>query len=116
MSSFSDQSLKSQYVVAISFLLFCCGSEPLAGYEAGHTTIDEWIFRGTLTGPLTLPNGETIAPTGKRISVPGIDISAGRFGDSVVPQSKETPQRSSRQTQACDHSSNASGRQRHHRA
>jgi hypothetical protein len=48
--------------------------ESVAGYEAGHTTIDEWIFRGTLTGPLTLPTGETITPTGKRISVPGIDI------------------------------------------
>ena len=48
--------------------------EPVAGYDAGHTTIDEWIFRGTHTGPLTLPNGDSIAPTGKRVSVPGIDI------------------------------------------
>ena len=48
--------------------------EPVASYEAGTTTIDEWIFRGTHTGPLGLPNGETLAPTGKRVSVPGIDL------------------------------------------
>ena len=48
--------------------------EPVASYDVGHTTIDEWIFRGTHTGPLVLPNGETIAPTGRRVSVPGIDI------------------------------------------
>lgn len=48
--------------------------EPVEGYEAGQTTIDEWIFVGTHTGPLTLPNGDAIAPTGKRVSVPGMDI------------------------------------------
>ena len=46
----------------------------MAGYEAGQTTIDEWIFVGTHTGPLTLSNGETIAPTGNRVSVSGMDI------------------------------------------
>jgi predicted ester cyclase len=48
--------------------------EPVAGYDAGNTTIDEWIFRGSNQGPLTLLRGETIPPTGKRIAVPGMDI------------------------------------------
>ena len=48
--------------------------ESVAKYEDGHTTIDEWIFRGTHTGPLALPDGETLPPTQKRVSVPGIDI------------------------------------------
>lgn len=48
--------------------------EPVAKYEDGNTTIDEWIFRGTHTGPLALPDGETVPPTMKRVSVPGLDI------------------------------------------
>src|SRR5688572_30840092 len=40
--------------------------EVLAKHEAGETIIDEWIYRGTHTGPLVLPSGETIPATGKR--------------------------------------------------
>ena len=48
--------------------------EPVAGYADGNTTIDEWIFRGTHTGPLALPDGQIVPPSGKPVSVPGMDI------------------------------------------
>ena len=48
--------------------------EVVAKHDAGDTTIDEWIFRGTHTGPLAQPSGETIPATGKRVSVRGVDV------------------------------------------
>jgi hypothetical protein len=48
--------------------------EAVAKHDSGDTTIDEWIFHGTHTGPLSLPSGETIPPTGKRVSVRGVDV------------------------------------------
>ena len=48
--------------------------EVVAKHDAGDTTIDEWIFYGTHTGPLQVPSGETIPATGKRISVRGVDV------------------------------------------
>jgi hypothetical protein len=48
--------------------------EVVAKHDAGDTTIDEWIFRGTHTGPLTQPSGETIPATGRRVSVRGVDV------------------------------------------
>ena len=48
--------------------------EVVAKHDAGDTTIDEWIFHGTHTGPLALPSGETIPATGKRVSVRGVDV------------------------------------------
>ena len=55
----------------------------LTSYEDGHVTFDEWIFRGTHTGPLPLPNGETLPPTGRRIAVRGSDVGV-HDGDGVV--------------------------------
>jgi hypothetical protein len=48
--------------------------EVVAKHDSGETTIDEYIFHGTHTGSLSLPSGETIPATGKRISVRGVDI------------------------------------------
>jgi ketosteroid isomerase-like protein len=45
-----------------------------AKHDSGDTTIDEWTFHGTHTGPLSLPSGETIPPTGKHVSVRGVDV------------------------------------------
>jgi ketosteroid isomerase-like protein len=44
------------------------------GHESGNTAIDEGFVDGTNTGPLPLPTGETLPPTGKRIHVRGCDI------------------------------------------
>jgi hypothetical protein len=48
--------------------------EVVVKHDAGDTTIDEWIFHGTHTGPLPTLNGEPLAPTGKRVSVRGVDV------------------------------------------
>jgi hypothetical protein len=48
--------------------------EVVAKHDAGDTTIDEWIFHGTHTGPLPLPSGETLPATGKRVAVRGVDV------------------------------------------
>ena len=43
--------------------------------EEGDAFCDEWTFVGTHTGgPLTLPNGETVPATGKRVEVRGMEI------------------------------------------
>jgi steroid delta-isomerase-like uncharacterized protein len=54
--------------------------EPLYGHEAGNTAIDEGFFRGTNTGPLQMPNGETIPATGKQIRVRGCDVATVENG------------------------------------
>lgn len=43
--------------------------------EQGDAFADEWTFVGTHTGgPLTLPNGDTLPATGKRVEVKGMEI------------------------------------------
>lgn len=49
--------------------------EIAASYDSGDTVVVEWVFRGTNTGPLQLPGGETLPATGKQVSVRGVDIS-----------------------------------------
>lgn len=41
--------------------------------EQGDAFCDEWIFAGTHTGSLLLPDGRELAPTGKRIEVRGME-------------------------------------------
>lgn len=53
-------------------------SEVVARHDSGDSTIDEWVFRGTHTGPLPTPTGEMLAPTGARVSVRGIDVQTHR--------------------------------------
>jgi ketosteroid isomerase-like protein len=57
--------------------------EQLHAYEVGDTAIDEGIFSGRNTGPLQLPNGETLPPTQKEISVRGVDIATVSDGKIV---------------------------------
>ncbi|MDQ1047665.1 ester cyclase [Streptomyces sp. V4I2] len=57
--------------------------ETLHAYEAGDTAIDEGIFSGRNTGPLQLPNGETLPPTQKEIRIRGVDIATVADGKIV---------------------------------
>jgi ketosteroid isomerase-like protein len=51
-------------------------------HEAGNVAIDEGYVVGTHTGPLAIPGGESIAPTGKSVRVRGCD--AATVEDGVV--------------------------------
>jgi ketosteroid isomerase-like protein len=51
--------------------------------DADDTALDEGIVSGTHTGPLTLPTGETIAPTGKRVTQRVADVLVARDGKIV---------------------------------
>ena len=42
--------------------------------EQGDAFADEWTFVGTQTGPLTLPDGSVLPPTGKRVEVSGMEV------------------------------------------
>lgn len=42
--------------------------------EQGDAFADEWTFVGTQTGPLTLPDGTVLPPTGKRVEVRGKEV------------------------------------------
>ncbi|MFB7929425.1 ester cyclase [Streptomyces sp. NPDC056039] len=55
----------------------------LHSYEVGDTAIDEGVFSGRNTGPLELPNGETLPPTQKEIRIRGVDIATVRDGRIV---------------------------------
>jgi predicted ester cyclase len=52
--------------------------------EEGDAFADEWVFVGTHTGPLVLPDGTELAPTGKRVEMPGMEFVAMRGGKIVV--------------------------------
>jgi steroid delta-isomerase-like uncharacterized protein len=54
--------------------------EALHAHEAGNTAIDEGFFMGTNTGPLQMPDGETIPATGKQIRVRGCDVATVENG------------------------------------
>lgn len=49
-------------------------------FETGDTAIDEGIFTGKNTGPLPLPDGETLPATGKTVNIRGIDLAQVRDG------------------------------------
>ncbi len=57
--------------------------ETLHSYEVGDTAIDEGFFSGRNTGPLQLPNGETLPPTQKEIRIRGVDIATVADGRIV---------------------------------
>ncbi len=54
--------------------------EALYKHEAGNTAIDEGYVVGTNTGPLEMPTGETLPPTGKRVRVRGSDVATVEGG------------------------------------
>jgi steroid delta-isomerase-like uncharacterized protein len=52
--------------------------------EQGNAFADEWTFVGTHTGPLALPDGGRLPPTGKRVEVKGMEFVQMRDGKIVV--------------------------------
>jgi len=52
--------------------------------EQGDAFADEWVFVGTHTGPLMLPDGTELPPTGKRVEVKGMELVRIRGGKIVV--------------------------------
>lgn len=57
--------------------------EATAEHEAGDTAVDEGYVVGTNTGPMELPNGETLPPTGQRVRLRSVDI-ATVAGNQIV--------------------------------
>ena len=52
--------------------------------EQGDAFADEWVFVGTHTGPLVLPDGTELPPTGKRLEVKGMELVRMKDGKIVV--------------------------------
>src|SRR5512132_4287971 len=52
--------------------------------EEGDAFADEWVFVGTHTGLLTLPDGTEVPATGKRVEVKGMEFVEVRNGKIVV--------------------------------
>ena len=52
--------------------------------EEGDAFADEWVFVGTHTGPLVLPDGTEVPATGKRVEMPGMELVKMRDGKIVV--------------------------------
>jgi steroid delta-isomerase-like uncharacterized protein len=53
-------------------------------FAAGDTFADEWTFTGTNTGPLRLPDGAVIPPTGRPVAIKGMEYVEVRDGKIVV--------------------------------
>ncbi len=52
--------------------------------EQGDTLADEWTFAGTNTGPLVMPDGTELPPTGKRVEFKGMELVQLRDGKAAV--------------------------------
>lgn len=51
--------------------------------EAGDSAIDQGELIGTHTGPMALPDGQSVPPTGKQIRMRGLDIATVSDGKIV---------------------------------
>jgi steroid delta-isomerase-like uncharacterized protein len=52
--------------------------------EQGDSFADEWTFAGTQTGPLRLPDGTQLPPTGKPLEIKGMELVQVRDGKIVI--------------------------------
>jgi len=52
--------------------------------EQGDMLADEWTFAGTHTGPLVMPDGTELPPTGKRVELRGMELVQVRDGKVAV--------------------------------
>jgi uncharacterized protein (TIGR02246 family) len=52
--------------------------------EQGGTLADEWTWVGTHTGPLVMPDGTELPPTGKRVEFKGMELVQHRDGKAAV--------------------------------
>jgi hypothetical protein len=50
-------------------------------HGSGNVAIDEGIIIGTNTGPLRLPSGETLQPTGRELRVHSCDVATVENGE-----------------------------------
>jgi ketosteroid isomerase-like protein len=53
--------------------------------EQGDTIVTEFVFRGTNSGPLALPDGSELPATGKAIELDGV-VVATVVGDKIVSE------------------------------
>jgi steroid delta-isomerase-like uncharacterized protein len=53
----------------------------------GDTLADEWTFAGTHTGPLVMPDGTEVPPTGRRVEFKGMELVQLRDGKVAVHHS-----------------------------
>lgn len=56
---------------------------PLSEHETAECAIDQGDFVGTHTEPFSLPDGQTIPPTGKQIRLRAADVATVREGRIV---------------------------------
>jgi len=56
------------------------GYESVQKHESGNVAIDEGYFTGTHSGPLPMPSGETVPPTGKQVRVRACDLATVEGG------------------------------------
>jgi ketosteroid isomerase-like protein len=54
--------------------------EQVNGFEIGDTAVDEGFLTGTNTGPLPMPGGESVPPTGKAIRLRACDLATVKDG------------------------------------
>jgi len=54
--------------------------EPISKLEAGNKAVDEGYFIGTNSHEMTLPTGETLPATGKKIKVRSCDVATVENG------------------------------------
>jgi steroid delta-isomerase-like uncharacterized protein len=52
--------------------------------EQDDAFADEWTFVGRHTGPLALPDGSEVPPTGRRVELKGMELVKVRDGKIVV--------------------------------
>jgi steroid delta-isomerase-like uncharacterized protein len=52
--------------------------------EQDDTFADEWTFVGRHTGPLAMPDGTELPPTGKRVEIRGMEFVQMREGKIVI--------------------------------
>jgi len=52
--------------------------------EQGDTMAAEWTMVGTNTGPLLMPDGTELPPTGKRVELKGMELAQMRDGKAAV--------------------------------
>lgn len=53
-------------------------------FGGGDLFADEWTFTGTNNGPLRLPDGSELPPTGKQVEIKGMEYVEVRDGKIVV--------------------------------
>lgn len=81
-----DQGTVSGRDQVVDWALGFLSSFPDATYETAHehesgdTAIDEGYVVGTNTGPLVMPDGESLPPTGKSVRLRAIDAATVQNG------------------------------------